>query len=47
LNSEDCLDENLKRMESAMRGVDTGEVTYAVRNSNVNGFAIDQHDILG
>lgn len=47
LNGEDSLEDNLKRMESAMRGVETGEVTYAVRNSHVNGFTIDQNDILG
>ncbi len=47
LNTADPLEENLERMEAAMRGVQTGEVTYAVRNSQLNGFTIDQHDSLG
>lgn len=47
LNAQDTLDANRERMEAAMRGVQTGEVTYAVRNSQLNGFTINQHDNLG
>lgn len=35
------------KMERQIAGVRTGEVTYAVRNSAVNGFTIEENDIIG
>lgn len=46
-NQEESLEENVSKMEAALRGVQTGEVTYAVRNSRINGLEIDENDILG
>lgn len=39
--------ENLKAMGQAMEGIRTGEVTYAVRNSKLNGLNIAERDIIG
>lgn len=39
--------DNLKSMSQAMTGVRTGEVTYAVRNSKLNGLSIAERDIIG
>ncbi len=38
---------NERAMNDALGQVSTGEVTYAVRNSSVNGFTIDENDIIG
>lgn len=46
-SQEESLEENVSKMEAALRGVQTGEVTYAVRNSRINGLEIDENDILG
>ncbi|HOB21328.1 MAG: DAK2 domain-containing protein [Firmicutes bacterium] len=46
-NQKESLEENVSKMEAALRGVQTGEVTYAVRNSRINGLEIDENDILG
>lgn len=41
------LQENLLDMTRAMGEIKTGEVTYAVRSSKVNGFEIEEGDIIG
>ncbi|MGE5592536.1 MAG: DAK2 domain-containing protein [Betaproteobacteria bacterium] len=38
---------NERAMREALANVSTGEVTYAVRSSSMNGFSIDQNDIIG
>lgn len=38
---------NVSAMEAAARKVHSGEVTYAVRGSRLNGFNIQEHDIIG
>ena len=40
-------DENVKRMNEASQHVKTGMVTYAIRDSEYNGIAIKQGDIIG
>ena len=46
-NPHDGLRENLEAMTRAISNVSTGEVTYAVRNSQYNGFEINEGDIMG
>ncbi len=46
-NGDASLEENFSKLEAASVAVQTGEVTYAVRNSHINGFAIGENDILG
>lgn len=41
------IQENIDNMNKALKGVITGEVTYAVRDSKINGTLIKQGDILG
>lgn len=40
-------EENLSSMEEALARVGSGEVTYAVRDSQYEGFSIEEGDILG
>jgi DAK2 domain fusion protein YloV len=46
-NPQAGLDQNTSRMTTAMRGVRTGEITYAVRSTSFNGIDINAGDILG
>ncbi|NLG83398.1 MAG: DAK2 domain-containing protein [Firmicutes bacterium] len=46
-NPSASLEENLMNMTRALEEVKTGEVTYAVRASNLNGLAIKEGDIIG
>lgn len=46
-NPEKDATENGAAMERALGQVKTGEVTYAVRNSRVNGVEIQEMDIIG
>ncbi len=46
-NSDMDLDENISAMEKAITTVATGQVTYAVRDTEVDGKDIRQGDILG
>ena len=41
------LEENAEEMKDASQQVKTGEITYAVRDTHVNGFDIHAGDILG
>ena len=41
------IDENVSRMDEAAQHVKTGMVTYAIRDSEYNGIAIKQGDIIG
>ena len=47
LRPEHNMETNLKRMAKAIKQVKTGEITYAVRKSQYDGFAISEGDILG
>ncbi|WP_042332660.1 DAK2 domain-containing protein [Desulfosporosinus orientis] len=46
-NSEGDADTNIKNMERGMSSVGSGEVTYAVRDSQYGDLTISQGDILG
>lgn len=46
-NAASDIAANERAMNEALGHVSTGEVTYAVRSSSVNGFTIDQNDIIG
>ncbi|MGQ9779153.1 MAG: DAK2 domain-containing protein [Bacillota bacterium] len=46
-NPSASLEENLMNMTRALEEVKTGEVTYAVRASNLNGLAIEEGDVIG
>jgi len=41
------METNLKRMAKAVRRVKTGEITYAVRSTSLNGMTIQPGDVLG
>ncbi|MGE5598394.1 MAG: DAK2 domain-containing protein [Bacteroidota bacterium] len=46
-NPQGSLQENVLAMTRAIGEIRTGEVTYAVRASSVNGFSIREGDIIG
>lgn len=46
-NAEVNVEENLDNMKSAVQNVKTGQVTYAVRNTEINGTKISKDDIIG
>ena len=46
-NPHEGLRENLEAMTRAIGNVSTGEVTFAVRKSQYNGFEIEEGDIMG
>lgn len=46
-NEAQSLDENVRTMIAALKGVKTVEVTYAVRASQYNGVKIEEGDIIG
>lgn len=46
-NPEVSGEENLQAMTEALSTVKTGSVTYAVRNTSLDGFAIAKGDIIG
>lgn len=41
------LKENIKNMELAIEGVKTGEITYAVRDTEIDGIKIKKDDVIG
>ena len=41
------IEDNLKAMELAVKNVKTGQVTYAVRNTEIKGKKINKDDIIG
>lgn len=46
--SEDkSVEENIKRMNDEIKKIKTGQVTYAVRDTNIDGKEIKQNDIIG
>ena len=47
LNNEKDLEENVKKMEKAISKISTGLVTYAVRDSKMDGISIEEGNILG
>ena len=46
-NSEATAEENKTNMIHALDNVKAGQVTYAVRNTSLNGFSIKEGDIIG
>ena len=46
-NPESDVDSNTANMTEAMEYVKSGQVTYAVRNSEYNGISINKDDIIG
>lgn len=46
-NEEDTLDENIEQMKEAIANVSTGSVTYAVRDTEMEGKVIKEGNILG
>lgn len=46
-NQEASIDENFEAMESAVENVKTGQVTYAVRDTEIDNVKIKKDDIIG
>lgn len=46
-NDQEELDKLKESMESEIKNVKTIEITYAVKNSKVNGYDIKENDVLG
>ena len=46
-NPEGSVDENTDAMNDAMKGVKSGSVTYAVRDTHVDGFDLSVGEIIG
>lgn len=46
-NEEDAIDENIEKMKEAIANVSTGSVTYAVRDTEMEGKIIKEGNILG
>ncbi|MCR4425166.1 MAG: DAK2 domain-containing protein, partial [Firmicutes bacterium] len=47
VSQQASLEENIARMTEAADRVKTGEITYSVRDSKVNGFTIRENDVIG
>ncbi|MCD3219831.1 fatty acid kinase catalytic subunit FakA [Mammaliicoccus sciuri] len=47
LNLEQSIEENKAHMEDAMRFVKSGSVTYAVRDTNIDGITIKKGEFMG
>lgn len=46
-NPDGSVDENTEAMNDAIKGVKSGSVTYAVRDTHVDGFDLNVGDIIG
>lgn len=46
-NPDSSVEENIANMSSALDSVSAGQVTYAVRSTAVDGFDLNQGDIIG
>lgn len=46
-NPENNIEENYKNMEEAIEKVKTGQVTFAVRDTEINNLKINKDDIIG
>ncbi|MEG1520027.1 MAG: DAK2 domain-containing protein [Clostridia bacterium] len=46
-NPENSIDDNTENMLDALHNVTVGQVTYAVRSTNVDGFDLVEGDIIG
>lgn len=47
INPEESLESVLQEMNNGLQEIKTGEVTFAVRDSNVNGMEIKEGDVIG
>lgn len=46
-NPQDTLENNLENMEEARQAVKVGSVTFAVRSTSIDGFDLNEGDIIG
>ncbi|MBE5780625.1 MAG: DAK2 domain-containing protein [Clostridiales bacterium] len=46
-NPEASFEENLEAMNTAIGEVDCGQITHAVRSSNMNGLHVEEGDLIG
>ena len=46
-NPEASGEENFKEMKSALKNVKSGEVTFSIRDSEINGVSIKKDDFIG
>ena len=46
-NSTDSVEENVENMNEAIKLVKSGQVTYAVRDTSLNGMKINKDDKIG
>ena len=46
-NPQDTVDENLENMEESRKSVTVGSVTFAVRETSIDGFDLKEGDIIG
>lgn len=46
-NEDDSLDDNIKNMTEAFKSIITGQITYAVRDTEFNNTKIKKDDIIG
>ncbi|KGX88489.1 DAK2 domain-containing protein [Pontibacillus litoralis] len=46
-NAEQTLEENQEAMKAAAKGVKTGQLTYAVRDTQIDGMTIEQGNFMG
>ena len=46
-NPQDSVDDNLESMEEAREAVKVGSVTFAVRKTSIDGFDLEEGDIIG
>ena len=44
-NSTDSVEENVENMNEAIKLVKSGQVTYAVRDTSLNGMKINKDDV--
>ena len=46
-NPEISADENFKEMKSALKNVKSGEITFSIRDSEINGLKLKKDDFIG
>lgn len=46
-NPEATVEENFKEMKSALKNVKSGEVTFSIRDTEINGVSMKKDDFIG
>ena len=46
-NPEATVEENFKEMKSALKNVKSGEVTFSIRDTEINGISMKKDDFIG